>query len=160
DAELFNEIEQNSLSLKEVIKACAELKNRITESDFHDKGERQKLNFGHTIGHAFESYRLETKRPVLHGFAVAAGMKAELSLSVQLGLISGHISKRIIDLIDSKVPTDLIDESEFNAMSKYLIKDKKNKSGKITFALPSDIGVGRSGISLEIGEINFLKFKV
>lgn len=160
DAELFKEIEQNSLSLKEVIKACAELKKQITESDFHDNDERQKLNFGHTIGHAFESYRLEMKRPVLHGFAVATGMKLELGLSVQLGLISGQISKRIIDLIDSKVPTELIGESEFAAMSKYLIKDKKNKSGKITFALPTDIGVGRSGISLETGEINFLKFKV
>lgn len=160
DADFFSELEQGTLSLELVIRKCAELKKRITDSDFHDKGERQKLNFGHTIGHAFESYRLEINQPVLHGYAVAAGMKMELGLSIQLGMISELQAKRILDLIEAKVPTELIGESDFEAMRKYLIKDKKNSSGLVSFALPVAVGVGRSGISLKTEEINFLKFKV
>ena len=160
DIELFNDLEKGTLSLEKVVRKCAELKKRITDSDFHDEGERQKLNFGHTIGHAFESFKLESKQPVLHGFAVAAGMKMELALSMQLGLISNQDAKRILDLIDLKVPTELIGETDFEAMRKFLVKDKKNRSGQISFSLPIGVGVGRSGISLRTEEINFLKFKV
>ena len=46
-----------------------------------EKGLRKVLNFGHTVGHAFESYAMETGKPVLHGYAVAWGMISELYLS-------------------------------------------------------------------------------
>lgn len=51
------------------------------EQDPFEKGIRKALNFGHTIGHAFESFALETEHPVLHGYAVAWGMVCELYYS-------------------------------------------------------------------------------
>ena len=42
-----------------------------------EEGERKKLNFGHTVGHAIESALLLNDKPTLHGFAVAFGMIVE-----------------------------------------------------------------------------------
>ena len=53
-----------------------------------EEGERKKLNFGHTVGHAIESALLLSKKPTLHGFAVAFGMIAESFLSYKLNLCS------------------------------------------------------------------------
>jgi 3-dehydroquinate synthase len=53
------------------------IKSHFVTQDPFDKGVRKALNFGHTIGHAIESYYLSTSTPLLHGEAVAMGMIAE-----------------------------------------------------------------------------------
>ena len=62
------------------------IKKNIVESDPFEQGLRKVLNFGHTIGHALESYALTTKTPLLHGEAIAAGMICESYLSLEKGL--------------------------------------------------------------------------
>ena len=65
------------LAWEEIITISAELKNRIILNDPKEKGERKKLNFGHTFGHAIESYYLEKGAPILHGEGIFMGMILE-----------------------------------------------------------------------------------
>lgn len=77
DAELFDLIAKNNqetiwADLEEIIAACISIKRDVVEADEFDTGERMILNYGHTLGHAIESYyHYETYS---HGSAVAAGM--------------------------------------------------------------------------------------
>ena len=57
------------------------VKMGFVEHDMHDDGMRRTLNFGHTVGHAFEALSLERKSPISHGYAVAFGMVCSLILS-------------------------------------------------------------------------------
>lgn len=73
DEALFCLLERGELQsrLEEVICRCIELKRLLVEGDERDKGERQKLNFGHTLGHAIEK---ESRFSITHGQGVAMGM--------------------------------------------------------------------------------------
>lgn len=154
DASLFQKI-QNNEAIEVLIKNCSELKGEVVKNDFKDLGERQKLNFGHTIGHALESYYLSINQPILHGLAVAKGMLFELELAFQMNHIEEREKEVIKALIVEKIKVKPIDYQEFNGMKPYLKSDKKNKSGKIVFSLPQQIGKGVYGIQLEMNEINF-----
>jgi len=66
-----------------VLYTCCDIKRHLVETDEHDAGLRKLLNFGHTLGHAYElagQYKIWT-----HGQAVAAGMCMETRLGIQLG---------------------------------------------------------------------------
>ncbi|MBK9737312.1 MAG: 3-dehydroquinate synthase [Saprospiraceae bacterium] len=64
------------------------IKKSVTEQDPYENGLRKILNFGHTIGHAVESYWMDSKTPLLHGEAIAIGMVSEAFLSYRIGKIS------------------------------------------------------------------------
>ena len=64
--------------LQKLIGQSVQVKEDIVEKDPYEQSIRKALNFGHTIGHAFESFALKTNHPVLHGYAVAWGMVCEL----------------------------------------------------------------------------------
>ena len=73
--------------LQEIIAHSVAVKEWHVLNDLTEQNIRKALNFGHTVGHAFESYAMKTGRPILHGYAVVYGMIAELYLSVkQCGL--------------------------------------------------------------------------
>ncbi len=69
--------------LEEIIKHSVNVKEHFVSNDPTEQNIRKALNFGHTAGHAFESLAMEQNRPILHGYAVAFGMVAELFLSVK-----------------------------------------------------------------------------
>src|SRR5690625_2647397 len=71
-------------SIKEYIHKSISIKHQIVSQDRNETGLRKQLNFGHTIGHAIESYFLQNHKPILHGEAIAAGMLIELKLSKEL----------------------------------------------------------------------------
>lgn len=117
-----------------LIEKSVVIKNKIVEADPTEKGERKLLNFGHTVGHAIESYFLEKGKPVLHGEAVAAGMIAELYLSEKhTGLSSGDKTK-LIESIDQIFDRVEIPETDWEIILTNLEQDKKNK-GKIIEAV-------------------------
>jgi 3-dehydroquinate synthase len=136
--------------LFEIIKTCSILKNEITSLDFKDQNIRQLLNFGHTIGHALESYYLSIEQPLLHGFAVAKGMLFELDLAHQLNLINNHENKEMKAMIQCKMKVDVINDTEFEGLKPFLSKDKKNINTNIVFSLPTGIGKGKWGIEFSI----------
>ena len=69
------------LDWEDIIDTSIQIKNKIVLADPFEKGERKKLNFGHTFGHAIESYYLEKRTPISHGKAVFMGMILEAEIS-------------------------------------------------------------------------------
>lgn len=76
----FNIAQPNLHQLAFMLDKSVRIKERIVAEDPHEKGIRKALNLGHTFGHAFESWAMK-HHPILHGYAVAFGLVAELYLA-------------------------------------------------------------------------------
>ncbi|KAF2518736.1 3-dehydroquinate synthase [Flavobacterium salilacus subsp. salilacus] len=128
--------------LDSVIKQSVYIKNKIVLEDPTEKNIRKKLNFGHTLGHAIESYYLENdeKKTLLHGEAIAIGMILEAHISMQKGMLAeeeyNNIKKIMLGIFEKVIFTN----SDVEAILKILIHDKKNEFGKIQFVLLQNIG--------------------
>jgi 3-dehydroquinate synthase len=126
--------------LEEIIQHSVDIKKYFVANDLTEKNIRKALNFGHTAGHAFESLAMEQARPILHGFAVAFGMITELYLSVY----KCHFDKKVFDEITNlllKIYGNFsISDKDFDKLFELMMHDKKNESGRINFALLSDVG--------------------
>lgn len=132
----------NTKDLDYLIYRSVEIKNNVVSQDPTENGIRKALNFGHTLGHAIESYFLENedKKTLLHGEAIAIGMILESYLSMQKELISKHEYQEIKYVI-----SDIFERIDFNnddieKITELLIHDKKNEFGKVQFALLDGIG--------------------
>lgn len=126
-------------TLKDVILRSCQVKSKIVSEDEKEVGIRKILNHGHTIGHALEAgtgYKRYT-----HGEAVLIGIYYESRMAKEMGLISYNYFKEIENIIKS-VGVDL-DISDFSRekLVENMMRDKKNKKGKISFILP--IGKGK-----------------
>ena len=122
------------LDWEDIIETSVHIKNKIFSADPFEKGERKKLNFGHTFGHAIESYYLEKGTPILHGEAVFMGMILETEIS--------HLSETDKNEIKNYILSNFAlpyTPKKYN-LHKFLINDKKNQSGKINFSLLNKIG--------------------
>jgi 3-dehydroquinate synthase len=119
-----------------------EIKNEIVLQDPSENGIRKALNFGHTLGHAIESYFLENenKKTLLHGEAIAVGMILESYISWQKKLITAVEYLEIKNCINAVFDSIIFNESDINPILELLIHDKKNEYGKIQFALLDGIG--------------------
>ena len=126
-----------------------EIKNEIVMQDPTENGIRMALNFGHTLGHAIESYFMENenKKTLLHGEAIAAGMIMESYISWQKGLLSEAEYLEIKNVINAVFETIVFEETDLQPILDLLIHDKKNEYGKIQFALLD--GIGRVKINQE-----------
>lgn len=118
------------------------IKNDIVKQDPSENGLRKALNFGHTLGHAIESYFLENsdKERLLHGEAVAIGMILESHISMQKGLLSEAEYCQIKKLLKGIFETVDFTENDLEPITELLIHDKKNESGTIQFVLLEGIG--------------------
>jgi 3-dehydroquinate synthase len=115
-------------------------KQSVVREDFTDRGKRQMLNFGHTTGHAFESYYMDSLDSLTHGESVAAGLAAELYLSHSVAGLPEQVVNDGVSVLTSLYPDLNIDCTTDELMS-FLLADKKNNSGAIAFSLISNIGV-------------------
>jgi 3-dehydroquinate synthase len=125
-----------------LIHRSIEIKNEIVMQDPTENGIRKALNFGHTLGHAIESYFLENqnKKTLLHGEAIAVGMILESFISWQKGLLSASEYQEIKVVISAIFEPIIFDEIDLQPILNLLIHDKKNEYGKIQFALLNGIG--------------------
>lgn len=128
--------------LESLIYQSIEIKNNIVSEDLTENGIRKALNFGHTLGHAIESYFLENqnKEELLHGEAVAAGMILESHISMQKNLLSKEEYFEIKYILNDIYPTISLNNADIEKIIDLLIYDKKNEFGKIQFALLERIG--------------------
>ncbi|MGE5425075.1 MAG: 3-dehydroquinate synthase [Syntrophothermus sp.] len=118
-----------------LIEQSVAIKNELVTEDFREKGRRAILNFGHTMGHAFESFSFFRNTPVSHGHAVAMGMVCELFLSVKAAGLDPEIRQWMTRLIFSYfVPVEIL-EDDFEIFENFLSADKKKSAGELTFAL-------------------------
>jgi 3-dehydroquinate synthase len=124
----------NNLDWKEIIYTSIEIKNKIVISDPKEKGERKKLNFGHTFGHAIESYYLEKGTPILHGEAIFMGIILESEISNLTQSEKNEIKNYIL----SNFALPYTPKKSY--LHKFLLNDKKNQEGKINFSLLKGIG--------------------
>lgn len=118
------------------------IKNNVVCQDPTEKGLRKILNFGHTLGHAIESYALENKdqRTLLHGEAIAVGMILEAFLSVSLCGLPLAQAEEIKKVFSSIFPKESFSVTAQQDILKLLIFDKKNSHGQINFMLLEAIG--------------------
>lgn len=125
--------------IAELVAVSVKIKQEVVEKDPEEKNIRKSLNFGHTIGHAFESYALANNIELFHGEAVALGIIGELYLSVKLCSfpqkklqdISAYIRK-----VYPSLETKDIEEELYSLM----LHDKKNDAEGVNFTLLKDVG--------------------
>ncbi len=122
-----------------IVSKSITIKNKITLADPLEKGDRKKLNFGHTIGHAIESASLKTKKTLLHGEAIAIGMICESYISWKKSGLSTKELEDISDFIFNCFEPKKIDHS-FNKLLRLMRQDKKNNGININFTLLNSIG--------------------
>ncbi|MEQ8624206.1 MAG: 3-dehydroquinate synthase [Vicingaceae bacterium] len=133
-----------------IIKQSIQIKTDIVANDPLEKGDRKKLNFGHSLGHALESYFFEKEQPIPHGFAIASGMIMEAYISVkQLGL-SQAAFEEILGFIQSHYPLYELSENAVNEIIKNLTQDKKNSGGELRFCLLNNIGIASVDIAVDL----------
>ena len=140
DAALFGYLEthwQAALALApevitHLVARCVAIKAAVVQRDEHEQGERRKLNFGHTFGHA-----LEKATDALHGEAVSVGMLIAAALSVNRGLLPQATYQRLRALLTNlRLPTRMAFDRE--AVLEALGKDKKRTGDTVHFVLLTD----------------------
>ncbi len=127
-------------NIDEIILHSIAIKKEVVEQDFKEGGLRKILNFGHTIGHAIESYALGTENHLLHGEAIAIGMITEAYLSFKLGNLNEkelEEIKTVLLKIYGKVDLSFLNEKVVLAS---MLNDKKNIGTTISFSLLAKIG--------------------
>jgi 3-dehydroquinate synthase len=130
------------------------IKWAIVSADPKETGERKALNFGHTIGHAIESFAMEGAiMDLRHGEAVAIGMVCEAWISMQRGWISEQELNRICCFVKDKFPAFLMDEVHFQRVLELMRHDKKNKAGTIRMALLKGIGACKVDVEVNAQEV-------
>jgi 3-dehydroquinate synthase len=116
------------------------IKEYFVEKDPREKNIRKALNFGHTVGHAFESYSLKQSQPLLHGHAVAFGMIVELYLScLNCGFRDGTLH-HLSGWLRSIYGKFSIANSDYEALYELMGHDKKNEGKRINFTLITSVG--------------------
>lgn len=125
-----------------VIGQCVSLKARLVQEDEKDQsGRRALLNFGHTIGHAVESCR--SYQGILHGEAVAIGMRIEAEIGQRLGLTPPEVVKALEALLEAaRLPTRLAGLSADDLLT-AIYKDKKTIRRQLHLVVPEQIGSAR-----------------
>lgn len=138
-------------ALDQLIYRSVEIKNEIVIQDPIEKNIRKALNFGHTLGHAIESYFLESesKKTLLHGEAIAVGMILESYISLHKDLITSAEYSEIKTAIKAIYDDVKFEENDIDPILELLVHDKKNEYGLIQFALIEGIGKIKINQSVE-----------
>ncbi len=142
DAEMFDFIEQNAdglLNLEndvihKLVVRSVEIKSAIVNRDEKETGDRRKLNFGHTFGHAIEKVA-----GISHGKAVSIGMVMAAGISMETGYLSSDEFQRIVNLLQ-KLELPVRHDLDMAAIIDAIEKDKKRADSSIHFVLLNNIG--------------------
>jgi 3-dehydroquinate synthase len=139
---MFYALKNKSINRTDMIYENIKIKAAVVSNDEEEtKGERIKLNFGHTIGHAIEKYY--NFSGITHGCAVSIGMIYAAKISYLLGLCDYDVIKEIKEILNIyKLPASIgiginIDNK---LLAKYCTADKKSESSNIQFVLLTEIG--------------------
>jgi 3-dehydroquinate synthase len=146
DRELFHFLERRMPAILRrdpgalawIVPRCVRVKARIVGKDERESGLRQILNFGHTLGHALEA--ATGYRRFLHGEAVGWGMIMATLLAVGSSLLSQEEACRIVRLIRTVGPLPALGALRMAMLRGIMRGDKKARSGRVLWVLPSAIG--------------------
>ncbi|MCL1862877.1 MAG: 3-dehydroquinate synthase [Defluviitaleaceae bacterium] len=124
------------IKLSDIIEENINIKRDIVSRDEFDTGERQLLNFGHTVGHAIEKL---SKYKILHGRAVAIGMYIMTKAAVKKGVCDAEC----LEVLDSLLcEYGLPDKANYKPKELYeaALGDKKRMGDTITEIIPREVG--------------------
>jgi len=114
------------------------IKAAVVRADETERGRRQVLNFGHTLGHAIEA---ASGYSLLHGEAIAIGMVLESELAERAGVAESGTADRVRHAVDrAKLPVALPDAMDPGEVLRLTVGDKKARGGVTRYALPACIG--------------------
>ena len=123
--------------VEHIVYRSVEIKAGVVTRDEREHGERRKLNFGHSFGHAIEKLT-----GIPHGEAVGIGMVLAAKLSVQKGLLSPIDARRLERIVESyglpvQPPVDA------QSMLTVMRKDKKREGSQFHFVFLDALGSAR-----------------
>jgi 3-dehydroquinate synthase len=147
DPKLFEALEKNidlffsrdPVFLTSLIYRSALIKAQIISEDEREGGKRMWLNYGHTLGHAIESYYGFQR--FTHGEAIAYGMWAAGLISQGMGLCTSKTTQRQYDLLKAVGLLNPAPKFEKERVYQKMFLDKKARSGQIQFVLTRKIGL-------------------
>lgn len=147
DPKLFRKMEKNipgilkrdPLILSSLIERSCSIKAAIVSADEKEEGERARLNYGHTLGHALESFF--NYNVITHGEAVAYGMWFASILSFRLGLSGVDVTKRLYSLLKAIGLLGGLPRFEAKKVFEKMLLDKKTRNDGIQFVLTRKIGL-------------------
>jgi 3-dehydroquinate synthase len=146
DAAYFGWMEQQAeallgrdeTALTRLVRRSVEIKAEVVSDDEREAGRRAILNAGHTVAHALERV---TGYAIPHGEAVALGLVAECTLAEDLGLAESGVAGRVSGLLRRLgLPVRLAQPLDQERVAAAMASDKKNRSARVRFALPSRLG--------------------
>lgn len=138
DANLLADLLSNPMEeqLEAVVARCVTMKRDIVEKDEFDMGDRQLLNFGHTIGHAIERC---SGYEVSHGKAVAIGM----AMMTRAAIAQNRCPEECLQTLEALLQRfDLPNRTDYSAEELYAaaLGDKKRVGGTMTIIIPTALG--------------------
>jgi 3-dehydroquinate synthase len=113
------------------IEQAVRFKMEVVAEDPKENGRRKILNFGHTVGHAFESLGLSRQMDITHGEAIAAGIVAELFVSVKLKDLNEKVLTDYISYYHALFDPFILEDTDIENVMDLIVHDKKNKGGKV-----------------------------
>lgn len=153
DKAYFNTLKQQGLNINpDDIYKSVQIKNQVVLQDPQEKNLRKILNFGHTIGHAVESYALmneDVNASLTHGEAIAIGMICEAYLAFKKSFLAEAELTEVTSFILSLYPKYQIEDSTYPQLLELMQSDKKNADGQILFSLIHPIGECEINIVVE-----------
>lgn len=135
----FNLAQPNLRQLASMLNKSVRIKERIVAEDPHEKGIRKALNLGHTFGHAFESWSMK-HQTVLHGYAVAFGLIAELYLATTQTDFPTERMRQTVNFIRAYYGSLPITCNDYPELIELMHHDKKNRGNEINVTLLGGIG--------------------
>ena len=158
DDNLWEEIKGNTAISPETIdqcwiQRCSTLKKKITSQDMYDHDLRRVLNFGHTVGHAIESYCMTQGKPINHGHAVALGIICESHISWQLHRISKNQLDEISQYIKQLYPLPPLPPEANETMIEFCLNDKKNNGKCLNITLLDEPGHATPNYDISTDEV-------
>ena len=135
----FNLAQPDLRQLASMLDKSVRIKERIVDEDPHEKGIRKALNLGHTFGHAFESWAMK-RQPVLHGYAVAFGLIAELYLATTRTDFPTERMRQTVNFIRAYYGSLPITCNDYPELIELMHHDKKNRGNEINVTLLGGIG--------------------
>jgi 3-dehydroquinate synthase len=156
DVDLWNrlhELDFSEVPSAGLIEKSIAVKNDIVNQDPYEGKERKKLNFGHTAGHAIESWFQQKGQALLHGEAVAMGMLVELFFSRKHAGLAEADFQSAVQFLIQRFGKYHLEASDFMPLIDLMQNDKKNEDLSINFTLLQGIGEAQTDFRLTEVEV-------
>ncbi|HSO17524.1 MAG TPA: 3-dehydroquinate synthase [Arthrobacter sp.] len=137
-------------AVRELIERAITVKAKVVSEDLKETGQREILNYGHTLGHAIE---LAERYSWRHGAAVSVGMMFAAELARSVGRLSDADADRHRSILESLGLPVTYRRDRWQALLDGMRRDKKSRGDLLRFVVLD--GVGRPGI-LDVPDTSLL----